>query len=238
MKMTLSILAFLLAQAAVAQVTTYNYSDSDGGVVMFGPVPIGFEGISGTIVLPNPLPASGTSIVIPESYSFTTPIGLLSSSRADAKGVFVFTTANGVVTGWNIVVTAADMGPVQLPSAAVEYLALSENGDIYSGSTTYTPDTCLAIIANDPTLTGCFALIYQTQGAWLNPPATLPADPPPVDPLAAKVAALTAANAALVTEVHTIAAELAEAKIANADLATEAHQLAAENAALEAELKK
>jgi hypothetical protein len=94
-----------------------------------------FNLITGTVILAQPLPANGTSIVVPTSYTFIGDETGIPVNGLVTDGVpqsFSFTTANGIITAWNIVAQSAS-------GSANVTISMTNLGDSYEFRT-YAPD--------------------------------------------------------------------------------------------------
>jgi hypothetical protein len=123
MKILLALL--FLCTAAQAQQTTYVYTGQ----------PMGSNIATGTVVLAQPLPANGTSVVTPVSYSFTGNLGVNTQDADPIETypslVFSFTTVNGVITAWDIELslgTGQTTASISVTSAGDSYLLQSLSG--------------------------------------------------------------------------------------------------------------
>lgn len=143
------------------------YSGPQGDTVMGGTV--AFDGtVTGSVVLSNPLPLNGTTMVDPTSANFLLPGPIGSIFWNGSNGTFQFTTSNGAVTGW-------DVGLGECPCYGTETLSLVNGGDSYSLNIGFTPDA-------GPDQTLYSGSTSGTSGTWVAEGA---AEAPEIDPSSA-----------------------------------------------------
>lgn len=228
MKITLSILVLVLAQAVDAQqCTTLIYTGAATLAVVEdqGPYPLWFTTVIGTVTLSSPLPANASNLTVtPAAWDFSTEQAGLSSSNAQTAApyasapTFAFSTdANGNITGWGL---------------EVHYNNLNNDTSmlqLIADVTSYTEDNQDYVVkaAIGPGTGGRSSLNAGSSGL-----GTWSCLSPVVDPLTAEVASLQAqlaavkaANASLLTEYRPLAQHLAAAYVEIAALTAEVEKL-------------
>lgn len=143
-----ALLALAVASTAAQGASeTIDYSGStiaitsESSIGGSGPGPFA---LSGWVVLSNPLAANATdAVVVPTSWSFNTPEGILSSSFASnptnvfgsVSGVFEFTTRNGAIVGWDVEASSLYLpgGPTEILSSISSDDFAGTGGDNYQG---------------------------------------------------------------------------------------------------------
>jgi hypothetical protein len=110
----------------------------------------------GTIVLAQPLAVNGTQIVTPISYDFEgLVVPIISANNAPGfVPKFSFTTANGVIVAWSIMVIGIGTSNAQLGTLAS--LSVTDSGDYYQ----------LLLTDNEDDLA-----LNEIAGAWSVPQA-------------------------------------------------------------------
>lgn len=134
------------ACAAHASPETLDYSGSLMSIVgessfNGGPGPFA---LTGSLVLSTPLGMNAIDeTVVPSSWSFNTPEGILSSSFASnptnvfggVNATFSFTTRNGAIVGWDVVASSlySPGGPTEILSSITSEDIAGKGGDTYQG---------------------------------------------------------------------------------------------------------
>ena len=121
------------------------------------------QAITGTITLAAPLAPNGTQIVVPIDYNLTENYGQIftpvSTEGAAVGPLFSFTTVNGVITAWNILLQDTSLSDASIT------LNLTDSGDSYEIDTA-SPDCGRFPSACTSTVTS-----NTTAGAWSMPQA-------------------------------------------------------------------
>src|SRR5271163_1342442 len=119
--------------------------------------------ITGDVVLAQVLnPNEANQLVTPVSYSFG---GILTSSLAylgDASNTFLFSTHNGNIVGWDVMVSNSNN-----PAYFSQSLVSTANGDTYGAQEVF--NECFA-----PTQGGTCSVYHASNtmgGVWVDPPS-------------------------------------------------------------------
>jgi hypothetical protein len=212
----LAVTLFAVAQGAVAQAPCINllYVGAPFSTVVVTGNPTynstANGPLTGTITLASPLPANGVNTAVTlTAFDFSTVYPTFNSAIPStfpyAPPAFTFTTVNGVITDW---------------TSTFDYNAFQSGTHVYdiTGSSQPTGDS-VSVVTNDPDagLQGTIAATSTARGTWscvtsYNAPYQAAPTPPPVNPLAATVAALQAQVAALQAMAATAQAQIVALK--------------------------
>ena len=186
----------MLCGVVHAQCTTWVYTGAPFSLLTTtGPNDSQIVPLTGTITLSAPLD-DGTSTVTPVSWDFTSEDSDLSSSgpyNPDVSGPnsrFTFTTTNGEITAWNVLVVYNN-GP-----GTVDHYSVS-------ASTSQTGDSVSILATHVESATGPTSITGTS-----TVPGTWTCYVPPINPLAAQVASLQTQLTAAQAQIASLQAQV------------------------------